>query len=110
MAPSVSRRRAMVERKRFSALTSVAIGRNSGGCAWLVRFEQVVDAQALILRRKVGVIGAPGAACIGKHQNALLVIHEGLRLGEIGRSGTGLNGEPVDAILTSLAHDATRAT
>jgi hypothetical protein len=33
MAPSVSRRRAMVERKRFSAFTSVAIGRNSGGCA-----------------------------------------------------------------------------
>ena len=25
------------ERKRFSAFTSVAIGRNSGGCAWLVR-------------------------------------------------------------------------
>ena len=30
----------MVERKRFSALTSVAIGRNSGGCAWLVRLER----------------------------------------------------------------------
>ena len=40
MAPSVSSRRAMVERKRFSALTSVAIGRNSGGCAWLVRLER----------------------------------------------------------------------
>jgi hypothetical protein len=25
------------DRKRFSAFTSVAIGRNSGGCAWLVR-------------------------------------------------------------------------
>jgi hypothetical protein len=30
----------MVERKRFSALTSVAMGRNSGGCAWLVRFDR----------------------------------------------------------------------
>jgi len=30
----------MVERKRFSAFTSVAIGRNSGGCAWLVRLER----------------------------------------------------------------------
>jgi hypothetical protein len=27
----------MVERKRFSAFTSVATGRNSGGCAWFVR-------------------------------------------------------------------------
>jgi hypothetical protein len=27
----------MVDRNRFSAFTSVAIGRNSGGCAWLVR-------------------------------------------------------------------------
>ena len=37
IAPSVSSRRAMVERKRFSAWTLVATGRNSGGCAWLVR-------------------------------------------------------------------------
>ena len=27
----------MVERKRFSAFTLVAMGLNSGGCAWLVR-------------------------------------------------------------------------
>src|SRR3546814_6067065 len=37
IAPSVSSRRAIVERKRFSAFTLEAIGRNSGGCAWLVR-------------------------------------------------------------------------
>jgi hypothetical protein len=30
-------RRAMVERKRFSAFTWWLRGRNSGGCAWLVR-------------------------------------------------------------------------
>jgi hypothetical protein len=40
MAPSVSRRRAIVERKRFSAFTLVAIGRNRGGWAWLVRFDR----------------------------------------------------------------------
>ena len=33
IAPRVSRRRAMVLRNRFSAFTSVAMGRNSGGCA-----------------------------------------------------------------------------
>jgi len=32
MAPSVSSRRAIVDRKRFSPLTSVATGRNTGGC------------------------------------------------------------------------------
>ena len=37
IAPSVSSRRAMVDRNRFSAFTLVAIGRKSGGWAWLVR-------------------------------------------------------------------------
>src|SRR5712672_1451157 len=82
----------------------------NGGVGLPARFEQVVDPQALFLRRKVGVIGTSGAAGIGKHENVLLVIHEGLRLGEIGRSGTGLNGEAVGAILPSLAHDAPRAS
>ncbi len=36
----VSRRRAIVDRKRFSPLTSVATGRNTGGCFWLVRLER----------------------------------------------------------------------
>ena len=40
MAPSVSRRRAIVERKRFSPFTSVATGRKIGGCFWLVRLER----------------------------------------------------------------------
>ena len=112
MAPSVSSRRAMVERKRFSAFTFVAIGRNSGGCAWLVRLrpaealdggvglparlQQIVDTLTAVLRREIGVIGAAGAARVGEDEDALLVIHEGLRLGEIGRAGAGLDGETVE--------------
>ena len=40
IAPSVSSRRAMVDRKRFPPFTLAAIGRKSGGCAWLVRWER----------------------------------------------------------------------
>ena len=47
---------------------------------------------------------------IGKDENTLLVVHEGLRLGEIGRPGTGLDGEPIRAVLTSLTHDAPRTS
>ena len=42
------------------------------------------------------MIGAPGAAGVGEDEDALLVIHEGLRLGEIGRAGAGLDGETVE--------------
>jgi hypothetical protein len=81
MAPSVSSRRAMVDRKRFSAFTLVAIGRNKrrlrlvgavgatkaldGGVGLPARLEQIVDAQPLVPCREVGVIAAPGAASIG---------------------------------------------
>src|SRR5712672_689202 len=40
-----------------------------GGIGLPARFEQVVDPQALILRRKIRMIGASGAACVGKHEN-----------------------------------------
>src|ERR1700730_11242922 len=124
MAPSVSRRRAMVERKRFSALTLVAIGRNSGGCGWVVRverpgawmagvglparFQQVVDAQTAVLRREIGMIGTAGAAGIGEDQDALFVIHEGLRLGEIGRAGAGFDGETIEVGPSCLCDGAPR--
>ena len=69
------------------------------------RFQQVVDAQTAVLRGQIGMIGTAGAAGVGEDQNALLVIHEGLRLGEIGRAGAGSRRrEPV-----ALAHDAPRA-
>ena len=48
------------------------------------------------------MIAAPGAAGIGEDQDALLVVHEGLRLGEIGRAGAGLDGEPVGPSAATL--------
>ena len=49
------------------------------------------------------MIGAPGAAGVGEDQDALLVVHEGLRLGEVGRAGAVLDAEPL-----ALAHDPPR--
>ena len=46
---------------------------------------------------EIGVIAAPGAAGIGEDQDALVVIHEGGGLGEIGRGRTGLDTEAVAA-------------
>ena len=63
-----------------------------------------MDAQALILRAKVRVIAAPRASGIREDEDALLVIHEGGRLGKIGRSCTVL-----DCKAFALAHDAARA-
>ena len=43
------------------------------------------------------MIAAAGAAGVGEDEDALLVIHERLRLGEIGRTGAVLDDEPIDA-------------
>ncbi len=43
------------------------------------------------------MIAAPGAAGVGEDQDALVVVHEGGRLGEIRRGGTGLDAETVAA-------------
>ena len=56
------------------------------------RLQQVMDALALIAGAERA---APGAAGIGEDQDALVVIHEGGGLGEIRRSGPGLDTEPV---------------
>ena len=40
--------------------------------------EQIMDAEPLVPGASLGVIGAPRAAGVGKDENALLVIHEGL--------------------------------
>ncbi len=63
-----------------------------------------MDAQALVLHAQIGVVGPSGAAGVREHQNALLVVHEGLGFGEIGGTGTVLDREPV-----ALPHDAARA-
>ena len=61
------------------------------------RFQQIVDPLALVATAAIGVIAAPGAAGIGEDQDALVVIHEGGGLGEIRRSGAGLDAKPVAA-------------
>ncbi len=49
------------------------------------------------------MVGAAGAAGVAEHQDALVVVHEGLRFGEVGRPGTVLDTEAV-----TVAHDSTR--
>ena len=78
-----------------------------GGVGLPAGFQQIVDTQAAVLRREIGVVAASGAAGIGEHEDALLVVHEGLRLGEIGRAGAGLDREPVEtALIRSCARSA----
>ena len=97
MAPSVSRAGRWWRGTASRPSHPSAIGRNSGGCAWLVRCvrpgpewrrrpsspasREIVDAQAPVPRRKVGVIAAPIAASVREDEDALLVIHEGCGLG-----------------------------
>ena len=50
------------------------------------------------------MIAAPGAARLREHEDALVVVHERLRLGEVSRTGAVLDKEPL-----ALAHDAARA-
>ena len=115
----------MVERKRFSAFTSVAIGPEqrrlrligavgapetlNGGVGLPAGFEQVMDTQALVPRRQVRVIAAAGAAGVGEDEDALQVIHEGGGLGEIRGRRAVLDGEAVARTARALAHDAARA-
>ena len=63
--------------------------------------QEVVDAQSLVPGTQVGVIGAARAAGIAEDEDALVVIHEGLRFGEIGRAGTVLHAKSL-----AFAHDS----
>ena len=51
------------------------------------------------------MIAAPGAACVREDQDALQIVHEGSRLGEIGAGGAVLDGEAL-----ALANDAPRSS
>jgi len=51
------------------------------------RFQQIMDAQPLVLRGEISMIAATGAAGVGEDEDALVVVHEGGGLGEIGRAG-----------------------
>ena len=70
----------------------------NGGVRLPAGLQHVVDAQALILRAEIGVIGAAGAARVGEDEDALLVILKRLRLGEVRGAGAVLDGEAVDAV------------
>ena len=68
----------------------------NGGVGLPPGLQQIVDAQAPVLRREFGVIGAPRAAGVGKDEDALDVIHESLGLSEIGRTRAVLDDEAVN--------------
>ena len=50
-----------------------------------------MHAQPPVPGAEIGVIGAAGAARVREDEDALLVVHEGLRLGEIGGAGAVLD-------------------
>ena len=54
------------------------------------------------------MIAAPGAARVGKDKNAFLVVHETLRLGQIG-GGRAVLGSKLEAAAVLLLHDAAAA-
>ena len=107
----------MVERKRFSAFTFVAIGRLrlvgavgapkslDHGISFPAGLEEIVDAQAAVPGRELGMIGAPGAAGVREDEDALGIVHEGGGFGEVRRAGPVLDHQPV-----SLADHAARAS
>src|SRR3546814_11288147 len=58
-------------------------------------FEQVMDAQTAIPRTEIGMVAAARAAGVAEHEDALLVVHEGLSLGEVGRAGPALAAQTI---------------
>jgi hypothetical protein len=82
----------MVDKKHFSAFTSGDTGRNSGDCAWFVRSVRpnpwiAASARQPALRRywtrRRRFLAESYAARVRKEEDALFVIHKGLRIGEI---------------------------
>ena len=65
------------------------------------RLEQIVNPQAAILCRQLGMVAPARAARVGEHEDTLDVIHERRGLGEVGRTGTGF-----DQQTSALADDA----
>ena len=97
------------EQRRLRLVGAVGTAETlDGGIGLPARLQQIVHPQPLVLRRKVGMVAAPGAAGVREHQNALHVVHESLRLGQIGRSGAGFDRKAVDPVGAALAHDAAR--
>jgi hypothetical protein len=83
------------EQRRLSLIGAVrAAEALNGGIRLPARLEHVMDALSLVLRRKIGVVAAAGAARIREDEDALLVVHEALRFGEVGGTGAVFDGEP----------------
>src|SRR5579871_4906987 len=62
-------------------------------------------AQTPVPGRQVRVIRAPRSTGVREDENALLVVHKRLRVGEVGRAGAVLDAKPL-----ALAHDPSRTT
>ena len=82
----------------------------NGGIRAPAGLEQIVDAFSLVLHAAIGVIAAAGAARIGEDQDALVVIHEGLRLGEVGHGRTVFDLKDRLAVRIQLPHNAAAAS
>src|SRR5581483_10786570 len=74
-------RRDRPEQRRLLLVGPVRAAEALDGCIRLpAGLEEIMRAQPRVPRGKLGVVAAPGAACVGEDQDALVVIHEGLRL------------------------------
>ena len=83
------------EQRRLRLIGAVRAAKAlNGGIGLPARLQHVMHALSLVPRRKIGVIAAPGAARVREDEDALLVVHEALRLGEVGGAGTVFDGEP----------------
>ena len=92
LAAHVGRDRA--EQRRLLLVGAVGAPESLNGRVGLPsRFEQIVDAAALIAGGEIGMIAAPRPAGVRENKNALLAVHEGVRLGEVGRGRTVLDRE-----------------
>ena len=80
-----------------------------GGVGLPAGLEQIVHAQALVPGPQIGVIATARAARLREDQDALVVIHEALRLGEIDACRAALDGKASLAIVAALANDPPRA-
>src|SRR5260370_9102242 len=67
----------------------------NGGVRLPAGLEQVVNPPPPIPRREFGVVASPRAAGIAEDEDALGIIHEGGRLGEIGRGSPVLDQQPI---------------
>ena len=81
----------------------------NGGVGLPAGLQQIMHALSLVPRRQIGVIASPGSASVRENEDALFVVHEALRLGEVGGAGPVLGGKPRLSSGGNFLHDAARA-